>query len=170
MRQILNWLAGVGLVEHLPRRGWRVRPFRQEELVAYIEVREVLEPKALDLAWPRLVDEDLKTIYDGNMVPTGADQQPIVDDSLHAYIVGKAGNRYIRDFFQRHGRYFETLFEWEGTDRDAAIETVHQHRAILGALLARDREAAREALVAHVRFSHPILMARGSVAKDPPKV
>lgn len=165
VRQILNWLAGVGMVEHVPRRGWRVRPFRQEDLAAYIEVRETLELKALELAWPQLVDDDLQRMYDGNVLPAGNGQQPIIDNTLHGYIITKADNRYITDFFGRHGKYYETFFRWEEADRQSAIATVHQHRAILGAMLARDRRAARAALVAHIRFRHPVLTERGTMTK-----
>src|SRR3954470_13793972 len=59
IRQIFHRLAGRGILEHLPRRGWQLRPFRQEDLDAYIRVRAGLELLALDLAWPRLVDEQL---------------------------------------------------------------------------------------------------------------
>ena len=42
------------------RRAWRLRPFRKEDLGAFLEIRELLELKAMDLAWPYLVDENLR--------------------------------------------------------------------------------------------------------------
>ena len=48
------------------------------------------------------------------------------------------GNAYIRDFFERQGRYYRLLFEWEDRDRDVAIETMRQHRGILTALLKKN--------------------------------
>ncbi len=156
-RQILSRLAGVGVVEHKPRRGWRLRPFRQSELDAFTEVRELLELKAMKLAWPRLVDDDLQALLDSNVVLADASQPPVIDNSLHQYLIDKAGNRYISDFFERHGRYYEIMFEWEALDRQAAIKAVGQHRAILEALLTRDRKAARKAMVDHIRHGHPVL-------------
>ncbi len=156
-RQILGRLAGQGLVEHKPRRGWRLRPFRQAELDAFIEVRELLELKAMSLAWPRLVDADLEAMLAGNVVPADASRPPLIDNSLHRYLVDKANNPYINDFFDRHGGYFERLFEWEALDRQAAVKAIGQHRAILEALLARDRTAARKALNTHLRHGHPAL-------------
>ena len=73
VRQVLHRLAGMGLLEHLPRRGWRLRPFRREDLDAFLEVREVLELKALALAWPHLVDAELQAIYDRNVPGNGGD-------------------------------------------------------------------------------------------------
>ena len=57
IRQIFHRLAGRGILEHLPRRGWQLRPFRQADLDAYIDMRVTLEIKPMELAWPCLVDE-----------------------------------------------------------------------------------------------------------------
>lgn len=159
IREIFLLLAGRGILEHLPRRGWQLRPFRQENLDAYIAMRATLELMAVDLAFPRLVDEELQAILDGNLLPTSPKKRPTIDNSLHAYLIEKSKNPFIVDFFDRHGRYYNALFHWEGYDRDTQIETVTQHREILEALLRRDRAAAKSALENHIRNNHPILMA-----------
>jgi len=157
IRQIFHRLAGDGLLEHLPRRGWRLRPFRQDDLDAFIEVRVTLERKALQLARQRLVEEDLRAMLEGNRLPTGSRDAPKIDDRLHAYLIEKAGNPYIADFFARHGKYYEVVFDWEALDRAAAVQAVEQHREILQALIARDWEAAGDRLEHHIRHNHPVL-------------
>lgn len=157
VREIFCRLAGNGILKHLPRRGWQLRPLRQADLDAYIEVRVSLELKALKLAWPRLADEDLRRMLNQNRLPSSSRREPESDDSLHAYLIEKAGNPYIADFFERHGRYYKVLFEWEGLDRKARIQAVRHHRAILFALLRRDRPAAIRALKNHIRHNHPVL-------------
>jgi DNA-binding GntR family transcriptional regulator len=159
VRQIFQRLAGRGILEHLPRRGWELRPFQQEDLDSYIRVRVGLELMALDLAWPRLVDEELRAILDGNLLPTKPNGQPICDNSLHAYLVEKSRNAFIADFFDRHGKYFDALFNWESLDRKAQIQAIQQHREILEALLRRDRAGAERALENHIRNNHPVLLA-----------
>jgi DNA-binding GntR family transcriptional regulator len=159
IRQIFHRLAGRGILRHLPRRGWQLRPYRQADLDAYIDMRVTLELKALELAWPRLVDEDLQTMLDGNRLPIGPGEPPVCDNSLHAYLVAKSQNPFIADFFDRHGEYFNALFEWESLDRDAQIQAVRHHHEILEALLRRDRPAAERALVNHIRNNHPVLLA-----------
>ena len=96
--------------------------------------------EALDAAWPHLEDDRLRSIYEGNVLPGSEQDQPRIDGSLHGYLIEKADNSYIRDFFCRHSRYYEILFHWESLDREAAIAAVRQHRTILEALLGRDRE------------------------------
>src|SRR3954468_13993901 len=112
IRQIFHRLAGRGILEHLPRRGWQLRPFRQADLDAYIDMRVTLELKALELAWPRLVDEDLQAMLEGNILPTNSEDRPVSDNSLHAYLIEKSKNPFIVDFFDRHGEYYNALFEW----------------------------------------------------------
>lgn len=157
IRNILHRLAGEGVLDHVPRRGWRLRPFRSDDLQAYVEVREVLELKALDLASSKMVDADLQRMLNANRFPTSEDDVPHIDEALHDYIIAAAGNSYIRDFFARQGRYYRLLFEWEDHDRETAIETVRQHREILTALLERNWPAARKALSHHILNNHPIL-------------
>ncbi len=158
MRDIMNRLAGVGIVEHLPRRGWRLHPFRQEELQSYIEVRESLELKALHLARPHLVDEDLQRMIKANADPVSEeDFQRPPDNSLHTYIIEKSGNSYIKDFFERQGQYIRSLFDWEIRDRDTAVRTARQHREILNALLKKEWRVARKLLSDHIRNNHVVL-------------
>ncbi len=155
--RIFSRLAGDGILEHLPRRGWQLRPFRQSDLDAYTEIRVTLELKALQLAWPRLVDEDLQSMLERNRLPDASGTEPESDNSLHAYLVAKASNSYIAEFFERTGKYYKVLFEWEALDRDARISTVQQHREILECLLRRDQAAAEKALSNHIRNNHPVI-------------
>ncbi len=156
VREILNRLAGRGILRHLPRRGWQLRPFRRKDLDDYLKAREVLEALALDQAWPQLVDAELQAIYDGNTLPENG-EAPVIDDSLHGYIIEKADNFYVRDFFDRHGPYYRMLFDWDAISRDSAIQAVQQHHQILAAMLCRDRRAAKKALLHHIRTNYGLL-------------
>ncbi len=157
VRQIFHRLAGQGILEHIPRHGWRLRPFRQADLDSFIEVRTVLERKAMELAWPHLVDADLTQMLEGNRLPKTAGEAPANDNSIHGYLIEKSSNHYIADFFARHGQYYSVLFDWEAQDEKALLAAIRQHRRILKALLARDAEAADRALVHHIRSNHPVL-------------
>ncbi|QDT21122.1 GntR family transcriptional regulator [Gimesia chilikensis] len=157
LRNIFNRLAGDGMLEHVPRRGWKLRSFNQHDLDAFIEVRVVLELKALDLAKESLDKGVLQKILDGNQVP-GTDEEPLqIDNSLHEYLIKQSDNYYIISFFDRHGRYFDLLFLWESNDRDAAIQEIQQHQRILTALINEDWTTAREELELHLRSNHPVL-------------
>jgi DNA-binding GntR family transcriptional regulator len=157
IRNIFHRLAGEGILDHIPRRGWRLRPFRQEDLQAYIEVREALELKALDLSLDRLNQYELRRMLEANQFPEQDNENPVIDESFHDYLIDLSGNSYIKDFFTRQGRYYRLLFQWEDHDREAAIETVRQHREILTALLEKNWAEARKKLSYHILKNHPIL-------------
>ena len=121
LRQVLQRLAGEGLVLHIPRRGWQVKPFRQEDLQSFLEVREAMELKALELARSKLTSSEakvkLRQIKSSNKIHQNGKVRVIIDNSLHQYLIELAANPYIDDFFQRHGKYYSILFKWEGGDK-----------------------------------------------------
>ncbi len=157
IRNVFHRLAGEGVLDHIPRRGWRLRAFCQEDLQSYVEVRESLELKALKLAFPKLRTGELTRMLEANVVPSSDEEAPQIDESLHAYLIQLSENHYIREFFDRQGRYYRLLFQWEDHDRETAIETVHQHRKILENLIERNEAGARDALSYHILNNHPIL-------------
>ena len=161
LRQILQRLAGEGLVLHLPRRGWKVKPFRQEDLQSFIEVREVMELKALDLAKAKLHKPEAKTklikIKSFNKVSRNGKVKVSIDNSLHQFLLELADNPYLQDFFDRHGKYFSILFNWEGENHEAAKQAVAQHHDIIDALLDEDWALAKKHLSHHLRENHPVL-------------
>jgi DNA-binding GntR family transcriptional regulator len=154
IRQAFLQLAGRGLIVHVPRCGWRVRTFDEADMAAYLEVREVLENKALSLARPHLIDADLRRMLAGNASRKGG---PRLDNSLHRYLVEKSGNDYLRDFFNRHGAYYTSLLDFAAPETHVVAAMARQHRKILRALLAQDWPHARRELARHIRAQRPIV-------------
>ncbi|QDU11201.1 GntR family transcriptional regulator [Gimesia aquarii] len=157
LRNVFNRLAGDGVLEHVPRRGWKLRPFNQHDLDAFLDVRVVLELKALELSKETLDKQVLQKILERNCVPQSEEEPLQIDNSLHEYLIKQSDNYYIINFFDRHGRYFDLLFLWESNDREAAIQEIQQHQRILNALLEEDWITARSELEFHLRSNHPVL-------------
>lgn len=149
LRRILNRLAGEGIIEHLPRRGWRVRPFREKDMLDYIDMRETLELHALDLACGNLDEGHLKELLEGNTPGKGG--KPRLDNRLHRYFVDSAGNRYLGGFFDQNGIYFEALFTRAVLDEETVARRAKEHRVILKALLDGDIQKAKQSLSLHIR-------------------
>lgn len=150
VRRVFSELAGRGLLVHIPRCGWQVRPYREQDTIDYLVVREMMERKALELAFPKLDPEKLREIRDGNQHRKG-DEPAKLDNRMHAYWIGLSGNRYIQDFFKREGDYYATVFDFAGLEPAAIDGMVDQHRAILDALLDRDLPRALQALSDHIQ-------------------
>jgi DNA-binding GntR family transcriptional regulator len=89
---------------------------------------------------------------------TSPDKQPLSDNSLHTYLIEKARNPHIADFFERHGEYYNALFEWERLDRATQVQEIRDHHEILKALLRRDRHVAEQALANHIPNNLPMLV------------
>lgn len=154
LRRVFARLAAVGLLEHVPRRGWRVRPFREEDLRDYLAVRGALEGEALELARPRLVRADLRRMLGENRRRHGRWQ---FDTELHGYLLEKSGNRFIQDFFTRHGAYYTTLFHFAALGASVVERMAHHHRGILRAMLAGRWGEAKRLLLLHTRAQRPAL-------------
>jgi DNA-binding GntR family transcriptional regulator len=152
MRGIFGRLAGKGLLEHLPRRGWRVRTFDASDLDDYLEIREALELKALDLARDRLDPLDLARMLEGNQRASGR-----LDNNLHQYLVERSGNTYIREFFEVHGLYYRLLLDFAAPEAHVEQAMARQHREVLRALMDRDWPGARKALARHIRAQRPVV-------------
>ncbi|MBL8853893.1 MAG: FCD domain-containing protein [Planctomycetaceae bacterium] len=90
LRQILSELAGLGFVEHVARRGWQVRPFDTQAMLQYLEIREVLELHALELAKDRLDPDRLRVMLAGNPSKvgecSGSLREPTLDRGAVHYI------------------------------------------------------------------------------------
>ena len=153
VRRVLGRLAGERLIEHLPRRGWRIRPYSEQDMLDYLDIRETLELRALQLARPHLDRNSLEQLLAANSEDNRG--RPRLDNSLHRHWIARSRNRYIQDFFEQHGIYFQALFDRAALDADVVRQRAAEHRAILRALLDRDWSRARRELSQHIRVQRP---------------
>ena len=153
IRQALNRLAGSGLIEHVPRRGWLVQAFSEQDMLDYIEMRETLELKALQLARKKLDPKKLKQLIKANSPDSKG--RPRLNDELHSYWIEKSDNRYIRSFFNQFGFYYNYLFNYSTVATSVTEEKAAEHRQILKALIKEDWDAAYKALRQHIRSQRP---------------
>ena len=159
IRQVLTRLAGAGLLQHIPRCGWRVHPCREEDVLDFLDVREALELKALDLARGRLCPDELRRILAANPVPEPG-TPPRLNNELHGYLIQQSGNRYLCGFFSQYvARYYTALFDYAAPEASVVVEMAGQHRRILQALIARSWGQARDALAEHIQAQARVLNA-----------
>ena len=157
LRAELTRMHGRGLMEHVPRRGWRVVGYSESRMLEYLDIRETLELKALDLAKDKLEARVLERLLVRN-TPTARGKTRI-DDGLHAYVIERSGNRFIKGFFEQFGAYHTALFNFASLEGAFLAEMAAQHHTLLEALLVRDYSRARLVLSLHIR------MQRSNVAQ-----
>lgn len=166
LRRVFAHLAGAGLLEHLPRRGWRVPVFRSDEMDAYVVVRETLEVQALELARERMDPAEIERMIDGNSPAAVAAEG--IDNRLHGYFIEASGNRYIGSFFESHGRYYNTLFDYAALGAQVVAEMAGQHLEILNNVARRRWPAAKRALAHHIQSQKPVMEAMIVKLAHPP--
>ncbi len=155
LRPILNRLSGQGFLNYVPRCGWQIRKLDERDLRSYLDCREALEVKALDLARPRLVRAELEQILAGNRGKGGGPSLGF-DNNLHAYWIERSENPYIINFFNTAGRYFMTLLEHLAPEAEVVSQVAAQHCEILEAILDERWSDARRSLKRHIRDQLPI--------------
>lgn len=169
LRRVFSRLSGLGFLEHIPRRGWRVQPFKLADLSSFIDVRAVLELEALQKARTHLQSQQVQLWLVGNQ-PT-VDGRPQSDNRLHEQIVAQCRNRYIKEFFDRHGPYYRTLFEHGQLTAEETQQVAAQHAEILQAMLGNQWDAAANSLRAHIygqrRLAERLLSEWQSRTDDP---
>jgi DNA-binding GntR family transcriptional regulator len=156
VREIFGKCHGYGLLEHVPRKGWKLRTFQQQDFLDYCTVRLMMEQKAVDLSKSRLDKNKLEHYLNQNDYDEPRDCY-LIDEGFHRYVVECSENRYIIDFFERNSPYFEVISTWEAKMPGQDKVTCLQHRDILNHLIAGNWELAKEALANNILHNHPYL-------------
>jgi DNA-binding GntR family transcriptional regulator len=165
LREAVKRLALENLVEIRPRRGTYVTEVNVADIVHITEVRAELEGHAAQLAAMRMDDErraEAGALRDEleQMDCQDSDALMHVDERVHRLTWEAAGNPYLLDTLE--GYFALSLRVWYLVlDRVPGLWTaVHDQRALVDALLARDGARARVLMREHVlAFQREIVVA-----------
>lgn len=158
MHTIFHRLAGEGLIDHLPRRGWKVHPFNSKELDSYLDVRQTLELLAMELSKDKFEDSKLRELLELN-TPDGGTKLKSIDNSLHMYWVTLSNNRYIMEFIKRHQTYYDLLLTHTVLTPAHIKQSQESHCKILHAMLNKNWAMVSKLLVEDIRRLSPLLKA-----------
>jgi DNA-binding GntR family transcriptional regulator len=163
VRDALNRLAAEGLVEDVARKGYFVARLDPEEIADLLDARRLIELAAIEQGIHRLGPDQLEemqrlmaemaSLFDDDGQCRDYAEFSRLDSQFHLLVVGTAENRHLVKIYRGlsvHLHIFRTNLAAQGGYR-RRLASVREHRAILEALRARDLEAAKEALSAHVR-------------------
>jgi DNA-binding GntR family transcriptional regulator len=160
LREALTSLAQDGLVEAVPRRGFRVPKLSAERVRNLYPVIGSLEGLALRLSGPqaRTLAAGLDSLNERLALPhLSPRQRADLDRRWHETLVGSNPNRELATLLERtHGRVRPYGGSWErnGTELEAART---EHAEIARLLGAGDIDQAAEAVLRHwVREIRPV--------------
>lgn len=187
VREALRRLVQDGFVEVRPRQGYRVAPITLSGVRDLFEMRLLLEPAAVELAARRAPEEELaalhplahQTYVHGD--PASYEQFLQDNREFHVRIARASGNERLAGTLRVLLEEMQRLLVISLAHRDSAAELVHEHHALLDALLARDAAGARAIAVEQIeagrarvldglisRADHPARTAAGVVLADAP--
>ena len=164
MRQIFSRLEGKGFIQHVPRCGWKVRVIREKDMSDYLELRELLEVKALHLSRKHLQTSELQSLLNSNVT----DDNPklvSLNNELHNYWISRCDNRYIQEFFERHGDFHTAIFEYVSLEENVKNEMASEHQDILKHLIDKNWKEAEKALIKHIRDQKQNILKHPSFKK-----
>lgn len=169
VREALHRLKEAGLVDY-SRAGWAVRAFTERDVHELFQLRLLLEPVGLEELSRRPaadpgVEEQVGQItgaFDGFTTPIARERYEEYfahDDAFHRAIVAGSGNERLVGFYGvlnaqiNRGRYFLI-----GTTAGRVEQTLDEHEQIIRAVREGDFDAARDALVRHLRTGEDLMV------------
>jgi DNA-binding GntR family transcriptional regulator len=175
VREALGRLSGEGLVTIRPRNGAVVRSLSRREFIEAYEVREALETFALQLAVPRITEDDvagLRALVERMVERAEADDIPSffhTNAAFHEALVGLSGNRRLRDLHHQVARQLGRYQMRSLALRGNLQRSIAEHRQILDAAQRGDTKEAVQLLSEHIHVplrrlesaSHPELIELG---------
>jgi DNA-binding GntR family transcriptional regulator len=165
LREAIGRLAAEGLVTVSPRRGAVVRSLSKEEFLELYQVREALERMAVQLAVPRLTDEQFAELASLNdEMGTHAERNEVdsffeTNLAFHARLLEASGNAKLQELYRQLlgqlGRYRLRSLTLRGNLK----RSVSEHKAILRAAKRGDAERAAQLMAEHIRVPQRRAMA-----------
>ena len=156
IRETLYQLAQDGLVEGLPKRGFRSLGFTVDDLEEAYEIRRALELVAVERATPSISISALHAIRARIESVAGTDdpiEHAAIDSELHRLIADASRSRRLITMLSSLYRIMQSFrelgFESETIRRPATAE----HIRLIDALASRDAPAAARILDEHIRLS-----------------
>lgn len=156
VRRAAEWLRRDGLLERLPRRGWRVNLLNPRDLKDAYQIRLLLEPLAIAGAVQRITAEDLEALTDQTDRLIALGEQATVydrreaDHQFHKTICAASGNRVLYDALVPLIRQV-LLITTVGFRYGRSMRSFEEHHDILDAMKKRDEGDAVKRLKTHLR-------------------
>jgi len=154
VRESIRALEATGLIEVFPRRGAYVAEIDRGDLVQILELRQILEAHAAELAarradptvverLDRCIDDGVKASQRDDLVTAASCHR-----DFHLAIEEASGNRYIGDTVGPLRQRTELVFSMLRDQR--GMLSWEEHRRIRDAIASGDPELARQRTLEHM--------------------
>ena len=160
----LKYLEKEKLVEAIPRRGFYVRLFTKEEMISIFELREVLEGLAARRAANNITDHQINKLqnffkqFQGVTDITNVSAYAKEDRRFHNFVTEVGAKEFLKSILENYNiiSYSYQLVTLEGLVRPPN-ETIHEHRAMIDAISAKDGDLAEDIMRQHLKKGIAVL-------------
>ena len=163
IREALKQLELEGLVQSIPNKGVYVIGFSPRDIDDMFEIRLALEGLAIQLAIERMDDEHLKVIKE---VYTTMEFYTQMDDAekvselniqFHNSIYQATQSKYFAQLL-KDINYYVSVTSRHSILRPQRLDTaIVEHKAILDAIIAKDRTLAKKMIKRHIRATQMLV-------------
>jgi len=157
VREALVELDAIGMVEFVHNRGAVVAPFGPKELADIYQIRRILESEAARSATGRIPVRSLQELRDETSLLASGPGNPewlacavAADRRLHELIASGCPNRRLSREIHRYDVLVQTVRDLIGANEAAQRRAIHEHLAIMDALLAGNADEAAAAVGRHI--------------------
>lgn len=157
MREALHFLEKEGLLESIPRVGYRVRKVDWDEVEEIVEIRRVIETLGARWAIHRIEREKVEALEHNlsqaeAMIQSGnLDLFPELDAQFHEILAGASGSKRLMDLI--HALRSDMLrYRMKSLHRvDTASIALSGHRRIFECLIGKDEAGIEAAIQDHLQ-------------------
>ena len=171
VREALARLSIEGLVDALPRAGYRITPVTLAGIVELFEAWEIVEPAVARLAAGRIDEEELRQLRAGLERQSQArragpgDLMGSLDDARHqwAVISRAAGNEHLRQMYLQLETQQVRLFYLVDRAAEAShLPTIEEAEALIAAFERRDGDAVYAQVTGFIQKSREQILQIGA--------
>ncbi|TQS73071.1 GntR family transcriptional regulator [Rhodobacteraceae bacterium] len=169
VRALLQRFQPMGLFEKNPNKHWVLHGFTRRFAAEMFAMRRLIETDAisavLGAAQGSVVMQEMAHMERLHIALLARDDPamaefPALDSQFHRCICRAADNRFFDEFSQRISVIVHYHYQWNKRDEVARNRAaLHEHLAVIRAVLEGRKEDARQAFAAHLDTARATLMA-----------
>lgn len=159
IREAFKLLENEGLIDYIPNRGCFAKGFTKQDVDDIYAVREALEKLAVERSVERITPEELKELEEQwdlmEFYSKKKDEKKVLElnSSFHDIIYAAARSRFMAQVLRSYKEYIEKTRKAVLYNQSYLEAILKEHRKILDAMKAGNKEEAVEAMSYHLEQS-----------------